>query len=87
MLFVLSSADTQLPCLFPHAGLSRVKALRCIKGLHRSVKQDAILTAEELLKLILVPTTIRREFGITQLLVIESTLQGTLPGSIQTGEK
>lgn len=51
------------------------------------MKQDEILAAEELLQLILVPTTIRQEFGITQLLVIESTLQGTLPGSIQTGGK
>lgn len=41
------------------------KVLRCIKGLHSSMKQDEILAAEELLKLILVPTTVRQEFGIT----------------------
>ena len=41
------------------------KVLRCIKGLHSSVKQDEILAAEELLKLILVPTTVRQEFGVT----------------------
>lgn len=29
------------------------------------MKQDEILAAEELLKLILVPTTVRQEFGIT----------------------
>ena len=49
------------------------------------MKQNEILAAEELLKHILEPTTIRQEFGITQLLVIESTLRGTLPGPVQTG--
>lgn len=58
-----------------------------MKGPHSSGNQNEMQAAEELLKLILVPATIRHGFGITQLLVIESTLQGTLPGSIQTQGK
>lgn len=45
-------------------------------------EEDEILATDELLKLILVPTTVRQEFGLTWLLVIESTLQGPLPGPI-----
>lgn len=85
-MFVLYSTVIQLHLPSPTEH-PRGKVLRCIKGPHSSVKQNEMLDAEELLKLILVPTTIRQGFGITQLLVIESTLQGTLPGSIQTQGK
>lgn len=85
-VLVLYSTDIQLHLPSPSEH-PRGKVLRCIEEPHSSVKLNEMLAAEELLKLILVPATIRQGFGITQLLVIESTLQGTLPRSIQTQGK